>query len=58
LLQAAPSLSFGFLVVMPFAGFSEIIFGESPDNHRAHGENVIFQEANSNAVTFPLCPLY
>jgi hypothetical protein len=33
LLQAATSLSFRFLVVMPFAGFSGIIFGESPDNY-------------------------
>jgi len=30
LFQAATSLSFRFLVVMPFAGFSGIIFGESP----------------------------
>jgi hypothetical protein len=30
LFQAATSLSFRFLVVMPFAGFSGIIIGESP----------------------------
>jgi hypothetical protein len=30
LLKVATSLSFRFLVVMPFAGFSGIIFGESP----------------------------
>jgi len=29
--QAATSLSFRFLVVMPFAGFSGITIGESPD---------------------------
>ena len=39
LFQAATSLSFRFLVVMPFAGFSGITFGESPglfsvDKHR------------------------
>jgi hypothetical protein len=32
LFQSATSLSFRFLVVMPFTGFSGIIFGESPDN--------------------------
>ena len=32
LFQAATSLSFRFLVVMPFAGFSGIIVGESPVN--------------------------
>jgi hypothetical protein len=31
LFQAVTSLSFRFLVVMPFAGFSGIIFGKSPD---------------------------
>jgi hypothetical protein len=30
LFQTATSLSFRFLVVMPFAGFSGIIFGGSP----------------------------
>jgi hypothetical protein len=30
LFQAATSLPFRFLVVMPFAGFLRIIFGESP----------------------------
>ena len=35
LFQAAPSLSFRFLVVMPFAGFSGIIVGESPENRLA-----------------------
>jgi hypothetical protein len=30
LFQAATSLSFRFLVVMPFVGFSGITFGESP----------------------------
>ena len=32
LFQAATSLSFRFLVVMPFAGFSGITFGERPEN--------------------------
>jgi len=31
LFQATTSFSFRFLVVMPFAGFSGITFGESPD---------------------------
>jgi hypothetical protein len=31
LFQAVTSLSFRFLVVMPFAGFSGITFGESPE---------------------------
>jgi len=31
LFQAATSLSFRFLVVMPFAAFTGITFGESPE---------------------------